>query len=465
MSAIVFDHLYFRYGEGSPTLLRDLSLELDYGKFVLITGHSGSGKSTIMNLINGAIPNYVKGQIVGDILIDGESNKGKSIGEISLKVGSVLQNADLQIIHDLVDDEIAFGLENLAFPKEKIAQSVDKYASALSLDPGYETKKLSGGQKQRLISSSTLAMSRKIIILDEPLANLDFRGAKIILDELKRLTQEEGYLVILIEHRLDNLGPYVDECYVLGNESLNKKGFDEIEREFSKEIEYEPNDGIKDGVVLSCHDVTVSFRKRVILENVSFQIQEGERVLILGENGVGKTTLSKVLARLIKPEKGKIESSIPRHGWFKNVGYIFQNPDYQLFMPSLERELSYACKDEVLKEYAIKYLGLEDILDRHPYSLSEGQKRKVAALAIILMKPRILFLDEPTVGQDDESLIKLISLVNKLNKENGTTIISITHDKRCAKALCDKAIWLKGESVYKTGDNSLVDEYFSKEGI
>lgn len=460
MAAIELKNLYFRYNSESKTLIRNLNIQFDYGNFVLITGDSGIGKSTIMNLINGTIPNYIQGEIVGDILINGISNKKKSISEISKEVGSVLQNADMQIIHEIVEDEIAFGCENLCIDKDEITSLVDKYTSLLSLDKKYETKKLSGGQKQRLITASTLSMGRHIIMLDEPLANLDNKGSIIILNILKRLAKEENYLVILVEHRIDRLKDYADFIYVVENETLVLKSYEEIVSNSNEEIEYIPNNNIKDNVLISLENVSVQFKKKLVLDNISFDIFEGERLLILGENGIGKTTLSKVIARLIKPTEGSIQSNIKRRGWFKNVGYIFQNPDYQLFMPTVKKELEYACKDKELLEYSIQYLKLEDILDRHPYSLSEGQKRKIAALSIILMAPKLLILDEPTVGLDNDSLIKLLDIINILNKKYGTSVISITHDKRCAKALSDRVIWLRDKKIYKIGDNQLVDLYF-----
>lgn len=460
MAAIEFKNLYFRYNSESKILLRNLNIQLDYGSFVLITGDSGIGKSTIMNLINGTIPNYIHGDIAGDILINGVSNKKKSISEISKEVGSVLQNADMQIIHEIVEDEIAFGCENLCMNKDDITKLVDKYTDLLSLDKKYETKKLSGGQKQRLITASTLSMGQHIIMLDEPLANLDNKASIVILNILKRLVKEENYLVILVEHRMDRLKDYADLIYVLENETLQLKTYQDIASNSNEEIEYGINNNINENVLISLENVSVKFKNKLVLDNISFDIFEGERLLILGENGIGKTTLSKIISRLIKPTVGKVCSNISKRHWFKNVGYIFQNPDYQLFMPTVKKELEYACKDKELLEYSIKYLKIEDILDHHPYSLSEGQKRKIAALSIILMAPKLLILDEPTVGLDNESLIKLLDIINILNEKYGTAVISITHDKRCAKALSDRVIWLQDKRIYKMGDKELVDLYF-----
>lgn len=460
MAAIEFKNLYFRYNSESKILLRNLNIQLDYGSFVLIIGDSGIGKSTIMNLINGTIPNYIHGDIAGDILINGVSNKKKSISEISKEVGSVLQNADMQIIHEIVEDEIAFGCENLCMNKDDITKLVDKYTDLLSLDKKYETKKLSGGQKQRLITASTLSMGQHIIMLDEPLANLDNKASIVILNILKRLVKEENYLVILVEHRIDRLKDYADLIYVLENETLQLKTYQDIASNSNEEIEYGINNNINENVLISLENVSIKFKNKLVLDNISFDIFEGERLLILGENGIGKTTLSKIISRLIKPTVGKVCSNISKRHWFKNVGYIFQNPDYQLFMPTVKKELEYACKDKELLEYSIKYLKIEEILDHHPYSLSEGQKRKIAALSIILMAPKLLILDEPTVGLDNESLIKLLDIINILNEKYGTAVISITHDKRCAKALSDRVIWLKDKRIYKMGDKELVDLYF-----
>ena len=443
MKAVEFKNVYFRYDSESPTVLRDVSVAWDYGKMILLTGYSGSGKTTLMSLINGTIPNYVKGEIAGDILVNGESVIGKSISGLSHVVGSVLQNADSQIVHDIVEDEIAFGPENMGVDAIKISETIGRYTTELKLDRNAQTRKLSGGQKQRLITSSTLAMGQKIVLLDEPLANLDSAGAALVLGRLKELASAEGYLVIIVEHRIDYLLNYIDEIYTLENAGLIRLTEEELRSRGGNSVAYSGSYA-GDRVVLKADDISMVFGSRKVLSHVSLEVKEGEKILLLGENGCGKTTFTKILARLIKPSGGTVSSPYGSKGnkaWFKQVGYVYQNPDYQLFMPTAEREIDFACASAELKSYVIERLELESVLERHPFSLSEGQKRKLTVAAIVCMQPKILFLDEPTVGQDDKSLANMIDVLLHLNRNYGTTLISVTHDRRC-DALCDRKITL-----------------------
>ena len=172
MNAIELKNVNFSY-DGKTKILDNVSFTAEYGKVSLISGHSGEGKSTLMYIISGIIPNITYGELKGEVKINEEDTKGKKLGEICRKVGVVLQNADEQIIQKRIEDEIAFGCENLAFPPEKIKKQIEIVCKLMKLSPEWECRKLSGGQKQRLITASTLAMGQKIIILDEPLANLD----------------------------------------------------------------------------------------------------------------------------------------------------------------------------------------------------------------------------------------------------------------------------------------------------
>ena len=324
MKAIEFKNVYFRYGPDSPTILRDVSLSLDFGAVVLLTGYSGSGKSTLMSLINGSIPGYVRGQFSGEICIAGEPSYGKGISGLSARVGSVLQNADSQIVHDIVEDEIAFGAENLGIDPEKITRWVEESTNAMHLDRKAATRKLSGGQKQRLITASTLAMGQKIILLDEPLANLDREGADIILSKLRSLAHEEGYLIFIVEHRIDYILKYVDEIYAMENASLIKLSPEDLKAMEKPVVPYRESCA-GDEIVLRANDISMTFSSKKVLDHVSLDVRQGEKILIRGENGCGKTTFTKVLSRLIKPDSGSVESVYGKKAnknWYRHVGYV-----------------------------------------------------------------------------------------------------------------------------------------------
>ena len=220
MKAIELKKVSFSY-DGKSNILESVDYSVDFGEVCLLSGHSGEGKSTLMYIISGIIPNVNYGQLTGEVLINGESIKGRKLGELCRKVGVVLQNADEQIVQKIVEDEVAFACENLAFPPEKIQRQIDIVCNLLKLDKKAKCRTLSGGQKQRLITASTLAMGQNIIILDEPLANLDKDGAKLLMNTLRSLAKA-GYCVVVIEHRLDMVLPYVDTVWHAGQKTVKK---------------------------------------------------------------------------------------------------------------------------------------------------------------------------------------------------------------------------------------------------
>lgn len=207
--------------DGKTNILENTNFTAEYGQVTLLSGHSGEGKSTLMYIMSGIIPTIYQGTVSGEVKIAEEDIKGKKLSFICRKVGVVLQNADEQIIQKIVEDEIAFGCENLAFPPEKIQKQIDLVCRLLKLDKTRKCRLLSGGQKQRLITASTLAMGQKIIILDEPLANLDKDGANMLMETLCLLAKS-GYAVVVIEHRLDMVLPFVDTVWHIGQKTVKK---------------------------------------------------------------------------------------------------------------------------------------------------------------------------------------------------------------------------------------------------
>ena len=460
MKAVELKNIYFRYKGFKEIILKNVNMEALYGEITLLAGMSGSGKSTILNLITGIIPNIIKGDIKGEILINNENIIGKSISEISKMVGVVLQNADSQIIMPHVEEEIAFGLENINMERENIKDKINDICNVLSLNKNAKSKTLSGGEKQRLISGAILAMGQRIIILDEPLANIDKFGAKILLDALKEL-RNNGYAIIIIEHRLDMLIKYIDKIYDIKNGVINK--IDNINKYLEDEKNIIKDNGIKiesNKKIFELNNLIYKIKDKTIINNISFDINAGERVLILGENGKGKTTLVRLLSKMIKPTGGVIKQYITdkRRHWFDNVGIVYQNPNYQLFMPTVEKEILYNAKSKELAYELLNKFDLEKYKNRHPLSLSEGEKRKLTVALVLARLPKVLFLDEPTVGQDYDNLLNMINIINEFRNKYKTTIITISHDIRCANSLCDKCIILDNE--LKIGNKELIDEFF-----
>ena len=462
MKAVELRNIYFRYKGFKEIILKNVNMEALYGEITLLAGMSGSGKSTILNLITGIIPNIIKGDIKGEILINNENIIGKSISEISKMVGVVLQNADSQIIMPHVEEEIAFGLENINMERENIKNKINEMCNILSLNKNAKCKTLSGGEKQRLMSGAILAMGQKIIILDEPLANIDKFGAKILLDALLNL-KNKGYAIIIIEHRLDMLIKYIDKIYDIKNGIINK--IENINKYLEDEKNIIKDNGIKiesNEKIYEVKKLIYKIKDKTIINNISFDINEGERVLILGENGKGKTTLVRLLSKMIKPTEGDIKQYITnkKRNWFNEIGIVYQNPNYQLFMPTVEKEILYNAKSKELAYELLNKFDLEKYKNRHPLSLSEGEKRKLTVALVLARLPKVLFLDEPTVGQDYDNLLNMINIINEFRNKYKTTIITISHDIRCANSLCDKCIILDNE--LKIGNKELIDEFFRR---
>lgn len=469
MNAIELKQVSFSY-DGKTKILENTDFAAEYGEVTLLSGHSGEGKSTLMYIVSGIIPNVNYGKLTGEVKIAGEDIKGKKLGYICRKVGVVLQNADEQIIQKIVEDEIAFGCENLAFPPEKIQKQIDIVCNLLKLDKSWKCRTLSGGQKQRLITASTLAMGQKIIILDEPLANLDKDGAAMLMGTLRSLAKA-GYCVVVIEHRLDMVLPFVDTVWHIGNKTVRKvENRQEYLVQQTAKIEDSCPVYAEQSPLFTLKNIKFSVKDRGILKDISLEIPKGGRTVFLGENGCGKTTLMRLIARLYKPTGGNITQYIDEKfkqkpkgskAWYKKVGVVYQNPDYQLFMPTVRQEISFGAKSEEYAAEIAELFGVNHLWERHPQSLSEGQKRRVSIAAVAACEPEVLLLDEPTVGQDYDGLCALVEILNKLHIQSANTMITITHDVRCAEALCDRAYLIADGIVAKRGGKELVREYFT----
>lgn len=463
--AIRLKEVSFKYDGAKENVLENINLTVEYGETVLLSGVSGEGKSTLLSIINGVIPFVNSGEFSGSVEIDGKDVTKLNISERSKLIGTVLQNADEQIIYDLVNEEIAFGCENLNIASEEIDRRIERFTTLMQIEKNAKTKTLSGGQKQRLITASTLAMEQKIIILDEPLANLDTHTAHILLKALRNLANS-GYAVLIVEHRLDVVKNYIDKVMRIENKQL-----------FTSTDINDLNSGIKtiphaDGslpgeVLIKGEKLFFAAGDRNIIDGLDIEIRAGERIVLLGENGCGKTTLMRMLARLNKPNDGALSQTITKSKkanskWFSKVGYVYQNPVYQLFMPTLLSEISFKAKSEEIAREMINAFGLSGLEQRHPQSLSEGQKRRASIAAVCASEPTVLFLDEPTVGQDYKNLCKTVETVNKINKNLGTAIVTVTHDKRCAGALADRVLIMENGKISRQGDYRLANEFLDK---
>ncbi len=447
-------------------IFRDLSFQMKPGELILMTGPSGCGKSSLMNMLNGVIPHLKKAHVRGDVYIRGQKITDSTVRERTRSVGSVFQNPREQIIFDDVSAEIVFPMENIGETPKRMQEKLTTLLSMTGLVADAKTAALSGGEKQKLMTACTLAMGQNILLLDEPLANMDVKSAIELLGLLKRLAKEEGYTILLIEHRQEMVLPYTDRIFALeasevANVDMTLKLWEDAEA-YQKHICQEPH-GINtyrsresDDVENDSEEVndaeTILFVKNVdcyagerpLLKNFSWQVKRGEAWVVLGENGCGKTTLLNLLIGFKSPDAGTIVCSYNKKDKRNKIGYVLQNPDYQLFMHKVRDELYLNSKSPDFIEELIRLFDFGGMLDRHPLSLSEGQKRKLGFACIIAQEPEILFLDEPTVGLDTASIEQLLHAITLLKERSGITLttISVSHDKRAIPYLGNKFLSL-----------------------
>ncbi len=516
---------YTYQGEDKPAI-SNINLEIDEGEFVVLMGPSGCGKSTLALCINGIIPNVLGGEFEGRIELEGLNTQEHEVYELSTKVGIVFQNPDSQLCNLIVKDELSFGPENLLVEKSEILKSIGEYLNfvALSHKENSNIYELSGGEKQRVAIASVLTMYPKMIILDEPTSNLDPIGARGIIKVIKELNKKKNLTVLLIDHEVSNILYLADRLIILdegtimydGNPRyilekygdnifknigvripkitqlavrLNKKGFKispfpltvkEAVKSILKEKTIEVKEKEKlytESRVGSVEEKAEFVIEKIIdvkglnfkypngtraVKDVTFSINKGDMVALMGKNGSGKTTLGSLLIGLNKPDSGKgvvvnldiNKSSINELS--KKIGYVFQYPEHQFITSSCYDEIAFSLKSEKFKESEKKHrvekvlelLELTEFTERNPFNLSMGQKRRLSIATMLVKDLEVLILDEPFTGQDGKNISKLMDIIQKINNNN-LTILIITHDLYIASKYLNKVMLMdNGELVF-----------------
>jgi len=445
--AILINRVWFRYAQDTSWTLRGIDLKVAGGEFVVLGGYSGAGKTTLFYCLNGVIPHLYGGELKGSIRVAGEDAPGAAIGRMSRQVGIVLQDAEAQIFNLQVDDELAFGCENLGLPPQEIAARIKRYLPLAGVPAHSATITLSGGQKQRLTVASVLAMEQKVFLLDEPLANLDRGAAETLLAFLKQIAAA-GKTVIMAEHRLDLALPHVTRLlWMEAGRIVDDLPAGQARCKYASLFKPEPAtvvSGKTSSPLLTLRGVHFSFSGDPVLQSLNFTLRQGEKVVLLGENGCGKTTFLRLLAGLIKPRQGELRrENMPACRRAPAVGYVCQNPNYQLFAASVFREVDFQSESPENTRRFLELFGIESLRERHPHSLSEGQKRLVTIAAVAAMQPAAMLLDEPTVGQDYRSLERLIAALEELRRLRHTALLVATHDRRCALSMGERVLYME----------------------
>lgn len=463
----------FSYGGKDGKALNQVSLHISKGECVLLVGLSGCGKTTLTRLLNGLVPSFYEGKLSGEVLIEGKPVFEYKDGSLSQKVGSVFQNPRSQFFNVDTTGEIAFGCENIGISHEQILERVSKASYDLKMGGlmNRDIFSLSGGEKQLVAIASVYAMNPDIYVMDEPSANLDME----VTERLKKiitLLKRQGKTIIIAEHRIAYLRDLVDRVVYMKNGSIireySRKAFlalSDSERKkmglravFPERLSIKSPDRICPTEVLLTENLAVSYSKREpLIASISTTAHAGEVIGIIGRNGQGKSTFAKCVCGLLKEAAGKIIVNGSPLSSKQRVGKIYlvmQEPGYQLFADSVEKELRVSFehkKSEADKERAeqlLEQLGLSEKKDRHPLSLSGGEKQRLSVAAALMQAAHIFFLDEPTSGLDLENMNRVSALLSDLRSE-GKTVFVITHDYEFLLNTCDRVLWLDHGTIRK----------------
>lgn len=482
------DVTYVYDGERFP-VWEHLSCGFFKGKIHAIVGPSGCGKSSVLSLIDGLIPHMYEGKLEGKIYL-----KDEDITEVLPryrcdKIGFVMQNPESQFCTFTVEEELAFGMENLGLSEEEMQKRIEESLEFVGMK-GYEDReldKLSGGQKQKIAIASVLVMRPEILLLDEPTANLDPEARKQIFALIVRIAREQNMTIIIVEHNIEEIIDEVD--WVLAIDRNGKVVLDckkeEAGNVFEKMVIEEEVSGVNEHILPSNDDIALQIKDvcfaypvpgkkekgRLILDHFSMQVKKQEFLAIVGENGVGKSTLMKLIFKVHRPDAGEIRlfgktlNAYPAKQLYHLIGLVFQNPENQFITNTVWDEMMFSLKrvnlSKVEKESRVRQMleqfHLEKEKDKSPFVLSQGQKRRLSVASMLLTNQEILFLDEPTYGQDFENRQELMKDMQKLVRK-GITIVMITHDLSLVKQYATRVIEIEKGVVTR---NLPTAEYFA----
>lgn len=500
-----FNSYNFKYKSQKDFSLFDINLSIKKGEKIVIVGPSGSGKSTLAKSLNGQIPNSFDGDILGQISIDGKDLKSSSIFDLSLSVGTVLQDTDGQFVGLTVAEDIAFSLENDCINKEEMEKIVHKWAKELNISKLLERKPkdLSGGQKQAVSIAGVLVSDVPILLLDEPLANLDPKSGRATMKLVRDLAERLGYTVVVIEHRLEEallLNPdriiavsdgriVFDGCVedILKSDKLDQIGIrkplyiDALSyagldlKKYERISKVDDLDLSKDDLeilttwaskvkkekivksrekIIEIKNLDFAYSNENILENINLTINKGEIVSIVGPNGAGKSTLAKLMCGFIRPNRGEIlidgidSKNLSIKEIADKIAFVLQNPNSMISKTMIYDEVAFGLRirgpeeEEIQKrvEEVLKICGLYPFRNWPISALSYGQKRRVTIASILILNPDLIILDEPTAGQDFSHYTAMMEFIRRLNRDLSLTILMISHDMHLIQEYTDRAL-------------------------
>jgi energy-coupling factor transport system ATP-binding protein len=485
-------------------MLRDVNLQVNKGEFLLITGCSGAGKTTLCRAMFGALHHDIGGDFEGSVTLNGRDIKEYTIGDIGNFMGVVFDDPESQLFMPLVEDEIKFGLQTRNMPagRDDILKALDRVGiSHLSKRAPHE---LSGGQKQKVAIAAALSVNPDILLFDEPTSQLDPRSTIEIYEILARL-KAEGRTVVLIEQKIEDIIDKVDKIVVIDQghiiangaprDVLKSKdlynvmpypcvsslamelkapemllGMEEGRQYLAKAgISLKPGNGNvprpdeKGSPLLEVKDLRFDYSGVQVLHGISFKVMPGDVIAVLGHNGCGKTTLLKNVIGLLKPpQKGMVllegkdvvDMSVDQAA--RTAGFLFQNPDNMLFADTALEEVMFGPTNlgfadaKERSQKALEEVGLAHKSAEYPRYLGNGEKLRLCVASILAMGPKLIILDEPTTGLDDNECARLMEVVLKLKSE-GVAILIVTHDMNLVAKYADRAIVIADGKIFRDG--------------
>ena len=440
-----FKDVSFTYKNSNNKVLDRVNFKINKGECILLTGVSGSGKSTLIHLMNGLIPTLYEGQLEGEILFKNKDLKDIESYDISKNIGYVSQDPRGHFFTTNTTSELVFSMENYGIPLNEMKKKYSELVNLLELEKLVDKNiiYISSGERQKIAIGCSLSLEPEIIILDEPSSNLDFHMTK----KLKRLIEKlktKGYTIIIAEHRMYYIQDLIDRVFVINNGKVIEKTISDLKSNnevplrsldiFNLELE---NISCKNKeLLMKINNITY----KNILTNITTTVYKGDVIGLIGKNGVGKTTLLRLLSNIMKPNKGKIVGKVVPF-------LVMQDMDYQFFTESVESEMKFGSADNDLEKInsLLMKLGLIEFKDKIPFELSGGQKQRLLIAISALANVNLLMFDEPTSGLDYVNMTKVSGILKDLSKNSA--LIVATHDIEFLYKTCNRVVYLDDKVI------------------
>lgn len=519
---IDIEDVSFSYRETREPALNHISLAIGEGDFLGIIGPSGAGKSTLAACLSGAIPHHFGGTLYGAVHVAGKDTCEVTLTDISRIVGSVLQDIDTQMVASVVEDELLFGMENFGVPHDTIEQRLSDALQTVGIADlrDREIATLSGGQKQKVAIAAIMALQPRVLVLDEPTAALDPASSLLVFDTLAKINREQNVTVVVIEQKVALLSTFCNRVVVLDNgkialegtphevfshaEELQRIGVDSprvarisnslarknicsqaspcltvdeaetlIERvagntshntsRIAAPSPHAPHAATAQNPVVAFEHVDFVYPLGgAAVHDLTLEVRPGELIGLVGQNGAGKTTFTKLLTGLLKPDAGSVRiagadtKTTPTSIIARSCATLFQNPDRQICKETVEDEIAFGLElhgmepahaHERAREAAQRF-GLP--LDEAPFSLSRGQRQMVALASVLVVEPRVIVLDEPTSGLDYRECMTVMETVKQM-AESGCAVIMVCHDMEVVSDFAERIAVMADGRILASG--------------